>query len=239
MIWVNFKLYPQTFAAGAVKLAKICQRVSQKTGIPIIPIVSSLDFWRVKKAISGPVWLQHLDNHFLGAATGWQSPLAAIILGASGSLLNHSEHPLPPGQVRQILAQLYRPHWQKKWYAEVPFSQLEKGFKTFQTMVCFRSKGQARRWLSHLKPRPQWFAYEPRELIGQKQSVSEVHPGTIKYLRQILPSEVPLVVGAGIHQRHDVEVARRLGAAGILVSSAVVTSSQPEKVLLDLAQGWQ
>ncbi len=94
MIVINFKLFPQTFGDGALKLAKICQSVSKKTGVKIISAVSALDCSR----IGLPVLLQYLDKNI--------SPIQAQKNGAIGSLLNHSDHRLKPGTISQILKSL-------------------------------------------------------------------------------------------------------------------------------------
>ena len=40
-----------------------------------------------------------------------------------------------------------------------------------------------------------------------------------------------------MHDSNDVKTALKLGAAGVLVASAVTKSGNPEKVLKDLARG--
>jgi len=232
MIWVNFKIYKETFGDGALFLAEACYRAAQKSGIKIIPIVSPFDLVAIKEKFQKEVWLQHGDVFFEGAKTGWLSPLQAILKGADGFLLNHSEHKLPPGKISQILAYLKRKSWQKKWEAlvgkKLPWDKVA-------TMVCFRSQGQARKWVRRLDA--DWIAYEPPELIGGDVSVSKAQPGVIQRIVSILPKK-KIVVGAGIKNVEDVKMAVKLGAKGILVSSAVVKSSRPEKVLLQLAEGF-
>ncbi len=238
MIWINFKIYRETFGDGAVRLAEVCRRVAKKTGVPIVPVVSALDFWRVKEAVGGEIWMQHLDAYFEGAKTGWQSPLAAASLGVAGVILNHAEHQLPPGQIRQFLASSRRPAWQKKWQRQLG-KRLAKNLEKLKVMVCFRTKGQARRWLGRLDPRPDWFAYEPWELIGGSVPVTKANAAAIRHIREILPKSVPLAVGAGIKTAADVRRARQLGAAGVVVSSAVIKAKDPERALFNLVKGWQ
>jgi triosephosphate isomerase len=236
MIWVNFKIYKETFGQEALKLAEICQRVSQKHKVKIIPVVSALDFWRIKNEIGGEVWLQNIDFRFEGPWTGWLSPLQAIALGANGSLLNHSEHSLPPGKVRQILAYLKKEEWQNKWKKQI--KELEKAINNFQIMVCLRSKNQILGWGRKLKPKADFIAYEPPELIGGDISVSNARPEVIKDAAEAMAGQ-NLIVGAGIKTREDVEKAIDLGAKGVLVSSGVVKAADPKKVLEDLAAGFR
>lgn len=204
MIIVNFKTYPQTFGNGAINLAKICQSVSKKTGVKIIPAVSALDCSR----LDSPVFLQYLDNY--------TSAIQASKIGVTGSLLNHSDHRLKPGTISQILKSLP---------------------PDFISVLCLKSLGQAQTWAKKLKPT--YFAYEPPELIGNKhQSVATVKPETITNISRQL-GKIPLLVGAGIHSHADVIASLKLGAVGILVATDIVTASDPEAQLLDLANGFK
>ena len=76
MIFVNFKTYKQGVGEEAVKLAKICAEVEKETSIKIIPIVQAADISRVTD-LRIEVWSQ-----------------AAVISGAAGVLLNHSDDKL-------------------------------------------------------------------------------------------------------------------------------------------------
>jgi triosephosphate isomerase len=73
---------------------------------------------------------------------------------------------------------------------------------------------------------------EPPELVGGKISVSTAKPELIKKISKAL--RMKFLVGAGIHNRKDVEIALKLGASGIAVSSSVMTSKNPGKVLREL-----
>jgi len=214
MIWVNFKIYKETFGDGAVKLAKICRGVSKKTGVKIIPVVSALDLRQIKKEIGGEVWLQHLDIFFEGKHTGWVSPLAAVRAGADGVLLNHSEHKIPPGKIRQLLKVIKAKH--------------------LQVMIAVKTKGQVEHWLKKLRPRPDFVAYESPELIGGKVSVAEAKPEAVSRIVKLLP-DYQVIVGAGVRSADDVKKALKLGTKGILISFGVVKSKNPKEKLMELA----
>jgi len=214
MIWVNFKIYKETFGDGAVKLAKICRGVSKKTGVKIIPVVSALDLRQIKKEIGGEVWLQHLDIFFEGKHTGWVSPLAAVRAGADGVLLNHSEHKIPPGKIRQLLKVIKAKH--------------------LQVMIAVKTKGQVEHWLKKLRPRPDFVAYESPELIGGKVSVTEAKPEAVSRIVKLLP-DYQIIIGAGVKNTDDVKKALKLGAKGILISSGVVKDKNPKEKLMELA----
>ncbi len=228
MLFINFKIYTQTFGQEAVDLARTCKKVADKTGVKIIPVVSALDLRSVKE-ICDQVWLQHVDIHFQGKHTGYISPLAAVAAGADGTLLNHSEHKIPPGQIHQILSQFEN--------SKTRLAARQVVNCKFKFMVCFKTKGQIKNWVSKLSPNPDFVAYEPPELIATDVSVSQAQPEVIKRIIEMLPG-YQLIVGAGVNKKEDVQTALKLGAKGVLVSSDVVTADDPEKELLDLAEGF-
>src|SRR3989344_8995523 len=95
MIIVNFKTYNESTGENAVKLAIACETVSEQTRVQIIPVVQTVDLWRVKQHVNIPVWIQHIDHHGQGKFTGFTTVEAAQQADAAGTLLNHSEHPVP------------------------------------------------------------------------------------------------------------------------------------------------
>jgi triosephosphate isomerase (TIM) len=212
MIVVNFKIYEETFGDKAMELAKICQKVSEKTKVKIIPAVSALDAVSIKNELGIEVWLQNTDEMFEGAKSGAVSPLQAKYLGISGTLINHSENRKKPGTIKKMLA-----NWPND----------------FKMMLCLGSLGQAEGWAKNLKPN--FIAYEPKNLIGSKEkSVASEKSDVIKKIVERFPG-VSVFVGAGIHSTKDVEVSLNLGAKGILVSSYIVKNKNPEKKLEELA----
>ncbi len=196
-----------------MELAKMCQEVSQKTKVEIIPVVSALDGWRIKSEVGGKVFLQNVDEYEEGAKTGQISSVAAKELGLDGSLLNHSECRKKPGTIRKMV---------KAWP------------EGLVSVVCLQSLGQAEKWGRKIKA--DFIAYEPKELIGSKdKSVASEKASVIKKMVKIL-EPTPVLVGAGIHQAKDVEVSLKMGARGILVASDVVKAEDPRKELLELAE---
>ena len=81
--------------------------------------------------------------------------------------------------------------------------------------------------------KPTAIAVEPSELIGGKTSVSTAKPSLI---RNACKNYKTVLVGAGIHNQKDVEVAMDLGAKGILVSSAITKSYNPEKLVEEIIE---
>ncbi|MDD4135757.1 MAG: triose-phosphate isomerase [Candidatus Shapirobacteria bacterium] len=215
MILVNFKLYKETFGDGALKLAEICKKVSDKSGVKIIPVVSALDAVRIKEKLGIDVFLQSVDEFNEGSKSGFISPFQAESLKIDGSLLNHSEHRIKPGTIKKIL----------KNYP-----------KNFKSVVCISSLGQAEGWAKNIKP--DLIAYEPREFIGNtEKSVASEKPEIIKKIVKKY-SKIPILVGAGIHSKKDVSMSLKLGAKGVLISTFIVKAKDPEKKLLEIASAF-
>jgi triosephosphate isomerase len=83
---------------------------------------------------------------------------------------------------------------------------------------------------------PDFIAYEPPELIGGEISVTSAKPKIISEA-VTAAGRIPLLIGAGIHEKSDIIKALELGAIGAVVSSAVVTATDPEAVFADLLSG--
>jgi len=215
MILINFKIYKETFGDRALELAEICKKVSQKSGVKIIPVVSALDAVRIKEKKGMEVFLQAVDEYNDGAKSGFVSPFQAEALKIDGSLINHSEHKIKPGTVKKIL---------------------ENYPQNFKSVVCIGSLGQACGWAKSIKP--DWIAYEPKEFIGNSEkSVATEKPEIIKKIVEKYPN-VPVLVGAGIHSKEDVVVSLKLGAKGVLISSFIIKAKDPEKELTELASAF-
>jgi len=216
MILVNFKLYKESFGNGALKLAEICKRVSEKSGVKIIPVVTALDAALIKEKLGVEIYLQSIDNVTEGAKTGFISPLQAKELNIEGSLINHSENRIKPGSIKRILKTLP---------------------KDFKSILCLSTLGQVDGWAKNIKV--DMIAYEPKELIGNKnKSVATEKPKIIKKIVEKY-SKIPVLVGAGINSKKDVVTSLNLGAKGVLVSSFVVKAKNPEEKLMEIASAFK
>jgi len=227
MIFVNFKTYKEGTGEKAVELAEICRAVQEESKIKIVPVVQIVDLYQVKHRFPElEVWVQHLDPFPQGQYTGWINLEAVKEAGASGTLLNHSEHQIPPGTVRQIIKRTRVSSHQS------PVTSHQR----FQVMVCCKSLGQAERLA---KFKPDLLAYEPPELIGSREkSVTSEKPEAIGNLVKMIP-EIPVIVGAGIHSQEDIKISLKMGAKGILVATDVVLAKNPQKELEDLVKGFK
>lgn len=214
-IFINFKTYKEGTGERAVELAKTCEQVSKEKGVEIIPVVQVVDLFQVKREVKIPVWVQNVDWQPQGQFTGFMNLEAVIEAGAGGTLLNHSEHEIPPGTVRQIISRVRN-------------LKLEIG--NFRVMVCCKTLGQMEKLV---KLKPDYLAYEIAELIGTTTSICETVPKAIGHAVQIC-GQVPLVVGAGVHTKKDLEVAKKSGAKGVLIASALVLAEDPKEKLKEL-----
>ena len=213
IILVNFKTYPESTGDNALILARICEKVAFETGTDIRIAVSAPDIFPVSKAVSIPVYAEHVDDYPLGRNTGSILPETVKIAGATGTLLNHSEH-------------------------RIHLKKLEESIKrasnvSLTTVVCAESLEEAEQIV---KFSPDYIAIEPPELIGGNISVSTAKPDLILKSVHVVKdkSVIQLLVGAGIKTRADVITALNLGADGILVASGVTLAEDPEKALKGL-----
>ena len=217
-VFINFKTYPQGTGREAIELVKILRQAQDKfASVKIIPVVQTVDVFRIRQAVDIPVWVQHVDWQPQGQYTGWVNLEAVLEAGAEGTLLNHSEHQIPPGMIKQVLGR-------------VRDIRGIGGNKGFEVMVCCKTLGQMERLV---KLKPDFVGYEISELIGGEVSITDSNPKAIKHAVELC-GKIPLIVGAGVHQAEDLKKAMDLGAKGVLVSSAVVLAENPRQKLEDL-----
>jgi triosephosphate isomerase (TIM) len=213
IIIINFKTYPSSTGQNAVRLAKICEKVAFETGTDIRIAVCAPDIYHISEIVSIPVYAEHIDEYPPGKYTGSILPETVKTAGATGTLLNHSEH-------------------------RIPFKKLEDSMKrakevSLTTVVCAESTEEAIK-IAMLKP--DFIAIELPELIGGDVSVSSSRPELIKDgVREIKENlGIRLLVGAGIKTRDDLIKTMELGADGILIASGIDLSTDPEKSLREL-----
>ena len=213
MIITNFKTYQSASAENAVKLAKIHQEVAEETGADIWVAVQAIDLHRVAEAVNIPVMAQHIDPIGFGSYTGHILPEAVKAIGASGTLLNHSERRLDMDTLRRAI-------------------ERAKALG-LTTIVCAHEPEEG---ASFLEFDPDYIAVEPPELIGGDISVSTSKPEIIEHAAKLIGGE-KLLVGAGVKNGEDVKIAIKLGAKGVLLASGVTKAGDPKAVLMDLASG--
>jgi len=213
MIITNFKTYQSATAENAIKLAKIHQEVAEETGADIRIAVQAIDLHRVAEAVNIPVMAQHIDPIEFGSHTGHILPEAVKAIGASGTLLNHSERRLDR-KVLQLAIERAK----------------ELGLTT---IVCAHEPEEGAQYLDF---DPDYIAVEPPELIGGDISISSAKPEIIEHAEKLIGSK-KLIVGAGVKTGEDVRIALAMGAKGVLLASGVTKAEDPKAVLMDLVRG--
>ncbi|MCD6171726.1 MAG: triose-phosphate isomerase [Thermoplasmata archaeon] len=212
---VNTKAYKEGMGNEAIKIAKIMEKVGKDTGIKMIIAVQPSDIYQVSSATSIDVFSQHVDAIDYGSNTGWILMEAVKNAGASGMLINHSEHRLRVENIYKIV---------------------NKAKKNKMESVICASNTDVAKAVSIFSP--DYVAIEPPELIGGDISVTKAKPEIVKKaveeVNEISNSKV--LCGAGIKSGEDVRKAIELGADGILVASGVVKAKNKEKIIKEFAE---
>jgi triosephosphate isomerase len=213
---VNFKAYLEATGKKSVELAKIAETVSREKGVQIAVAPQFSDIKQVSESVEISVFSQHIDAVKPGAYTGHVLAEAVKSAGATGTLLNHSERRIKISEVEDAIA-------------TARDSEL-------LTLVCANTSGVAAATASL---NPDMIAVEPPELIGTGVAVSKARPEVItisvKRIRNV-NSSVLILCGAGVTTAEDVAKAIELGSQGVLVSSSVVKSKDPGRLLESMAE---
>ncbi len=215
MIIINFKNYPQALGERGVQLAKELEKVGKDfPEVELVLAVPAPSIASIYCAVSLPVYAQHIDPFNPGQTTGFVIAEAVNGAGAVGTIINHSERPMAKEMITDAVRRARN--------------------SGMATVVCASSLEDIRRVKN---ANSDFIAYEPPELIGGDVSVSEAQPDIIaEAVTAARPT--PLLCGAGINSKKDVEKALELGGEGVLVASAVVTAEEPAKELRDLMEGF-
>jgi triosephosphate isomerase (TIM) len=197
----------KTYQQGkkAVNLAKQISKYNKE----IIIGVQASDIKEIAKATKLTVYSQHVDPYKVGRNTGYIVPEAVKIDGAKGTFLNHSEHKLNFKTLKLTVARCKKLKLKTAIFAS--------GLKEAQKIK---------------KLHPDYLIYEPPELVAGNISVSKAKPDLIKKIHQKI--KYPFIVGAGIKTKEDIDIAMKLGAKGIAVSSAITKAKDPKKALKKL-----
>ncbi len=215
---LNLKAYAGHLGAGAERTARLLEELGKSAGVAVAIAPATPDLARVASAVSIPVLAQHTDPVDAGPHTGFVPAEAIRAAGAWGSLVNHSEHPLPAVDVRDAVRRL---------------SALG-----LTAVVCARDVPAVRRLG---RARPPYLAIEPPELIGGDRAVSTARPevvaGAVAAAHAVAPG-TRVLCGAGVHDRRDVRRGLELGSSGVLVASAVTRAADPRAAIEELLQGF-
>lgn len=218
MLIINFKTYHESTGSNAVQLAKIIDKAAAHAPVSVLIAVQALDLALIAKSVKNvKVIAQHCDGVGYGAHTGHLLPEEVKAHGGVGTLINHSESPVPMSLLGKSidLAQSVFPEY---------------------TIVCSPSYDKTIELDRNFDPHK--IAYEPPELIGGDISVSTAKPEIIKKVVGI-STERQILVGAGIKTVEDIRISLKLGAIGVLVASGVVRAEDPGKVVKEFLLAWE
>lgn len=216
LIVLNFKVYLEAIGKNAVRLSKVAEEVSREYDVCIVVAPPHLDLAQVAREVSIPIFSQHVDPYKPGSYTGSIIVEDLKAAGASGSIVNHSEHRLRLADIGAVLERLR-----------------ENGLiallctDTVETTKAGAALG------------PDILAIEPPELIGTGIPVSKAKPevvtGAVEAVKSINPG-VKVLCGAGISTGDDVARAIELGTEGVLLASAYVKAKDPKKLLSEMTK---
>lgn len=217
VIVVNFKGYLEASGEKSIALAKVCEEVSNETGISIVISPQMVDLALLVKTVHIPVFAQHLDNVQPGSCTGHIPPEGVAATGALGTLINHSECRMRLADIDNLITRA---------------RQLK-----LETIVCTNNLSVTN---AAVEVGPDYVAIEPPELIGGDISVTTADPEIVINAVQQVKSRNPKVgvlCGAGVKTGEDVKIAIELGTEGVLLASGVTKAKDPKAALLSLASG--
>jgi triosephosphate isomerase len=217
IIIVNYKTYQKGFGKEALQLTKTLEMAAKMSGVSIAAAVSPLDIRTISGESSIPIFAQHMDPIGFGSNTGFILPEAVLEAGASGTLINHSEHRMKLADIEENV----------KKCADLGLL----------SCVCTNNllTSTAAALLS-----PDFVAIEPPELIGGDISVSKAEPDLVSNTVEAIKAQAPhvsVLCGAGVKSGEDVKAAIDLGAEGVLLASGVVKADDVESVIKDLISG--
>ncbi|GCC11187.1 triosephosphate isomerase [archaeon] len=217
VIMVNVKAYSESMGNKDIALARACEEVKEELGVSIAYAPQMVDLALVVREVSIPVLAQHAEAFLPGSKTGYTVLEAVNEAGASGTLINHSEHRLE--------------------LADIDFLVSEARKLDLYTVVCTNNIPVS---MAAAELSPNCIAIEPPDLIGSGIPVSKAEPEIVKMSVEAVKDinkDIAVLCGAGISTGKDVKAALELGAEGVLLASGVVKAENPKEVLLDLANG--
>ncbi len=208
MIVINFKNYKD--GKEVVRLAKLIEKYIPKS-IVCVPAVSMSDVSRKTKL---SVYSQHVDSYDGKRGTGKITALEVKKAGASGTLLNHSEHKISIKEIKEAVKECRR-----------------VGLKT---LVFASNLAEAKKII---KFKSDAVAYEDAKLVGSGKSITEYKPVEIvKFVKLLKGKKIIPLCGAGISSARDVLEAYRLGCSGVVIASAIADTKKPEKILKKISK---
>ena len=218
-IVINCKNYLEVAGEKILQLAKIAQDISEQYKIEIMFAPPQNSLFYLSQFIKLPLICQHIDNEKVGPTTGFIIPELARSYGASGSLINHSEHRIEHSHIQKLIERLRQLNMFSLVCASTP-----------------KEVGELSRF------NPDMIAIEPPELIGTGKAVSKVNPSIITESvkeAKMYSKNVKVICGAGIVDKIDIQSAVNLGSKGILLASGLIKSESWRDKLIELSKGFE
>ncbi len=212
LIVLNFKTYKQALGENGIQLAKQLAVRSRKYEVILAPTL--LTTQTIARNVKVPVFAQHASHAVIGASTGRIVAAELRQLGVEGAILNHSERKIPMKYLKDVVARCKE--------------------QKLRTIICASTLSEVKK-IAELKP--DYIAYEPKELIGGNISVTEAHPDIIVQAVdavQKITRKTKVLCGAGIHSKEDVGHALLLGTKGVLIGHAIVAAKNPATSLREM-----
>ncbi|MEX0933074.1 MAG: triose-phosphate isomerase [Candidatus Pacearchaeota archaeon] len=203
MIVINFKNYK--VGEKSLELAKKIEKFFPKA----IVSVPSINAQKIKDKTKLEVYLQHIDFHEKGKSSGFLIPEASKSIGIEGSLLNHSEHRLKSKEIKKTIKRANK--------------------NKLKIILCVKSIREARKYK---KEKPFAIAFEDPKLISTGKSITKYKSKELlKFISLFKKSKILPFCGAGISSNEDYIEALKMGCKGVLISSAIANSKNPENFL--------
>jgi len=213
MFFLALKTYRQTTGAEAIKILSSVKKISEEYKVPIIAVAQPVDIYRIKKELDIEVWAQHVDPIDPGKNTGWISPYSVKNVGATGTLINHSEHKISDDLVNKT-------------------NQKAKNYG-LKTLVIGHTAEEV---INYDSLDCDLLGYEKEDLIASPVSMIDQQEESIKEVLKKIRK--PLIIGAGINDGEDVRKSVAVGAVGVILATAFVSAPNPEEKLRELAEGF-
>lgn len=208
MLVINFKNYKT--GKEALKLAKLIGKYLPKA----IVAVPATDIEEIAKQTKLKVYAQHVDFLEDKKGTGFITAKSIKRDGAAGTLLNHSEHPIPLEALQRTINECRK-----------------IGLKT---IVCTKSIKDVKKIM---KLKPLAIAYEDPKLIATGNSITKYRKKELEdFIKIIKKTNIIPICGAGISSIEDVKAAFKLGCKGVLIASAIADARHPENLLKEIQQ---
>jgi triosephosphate isomerase (TIM) len=216
---INLKNYLETSGENTINLVKDAEKVSVRLDVEIIVCPPQPSLALIVKHTNLKVISQHVDAKEPGSTTGYYVPEIIENIGAAGSLINHSEHPIEITEIKQMIEKLKK--------------------LNLLSLVCVKTTKELKEILDLA---PDYIAIEPPELIGTQKSISSEKPFLIRECKQMVNTKgqiSELICGAGINKSEDVKMALEYGAKGILVSSSITKANNWYEKIFELASAFK